>query len=72
MRKISFSADEVAIAGARQVAQSEGKTLHEAFRDWLEWYASRHVTRAEIEALFRSLKHVRAERKFTRDEMNER
>jgi hypothetical protein len=70
MRKISFSADEVAIAGAGQVAQSEGKTLHEAFREWLERYASRHV--AEIEALFRSLKHVRAVRKFTRDEMNER
>lgn len=72
MRKITLSADEVAIGRARQVAQSEGKTLGEAFREWLEGYASRNVTRAEIKALFRSLKHVRAGRKFTRDEMNER
>ncbi len=43
-----------------------------AFREWLEWYASRNVTRAEIEALFGSIKHVKAGRKFTRDEMNER
>jgi hypothetical protein len=72
VRKINLSADEFAIDRAREVAQSEGKTLDEAFEEWLEWYASRNITHGEIEALFRSLKHVRAGRKFSRDEMNQR
>ena len=72
MKKITFSADESKIELAREVARSEHKTLNDAFRDWLDWYGSRKVSRAEIEALFQKLKHVRAGRKFTRDEMNER
>jgi hypothetical protein len=46
--------------------------LNDAFRDWLDWYGSRKVTRAEIGALFEKLKYADAGRKFTRDEMNER
>jgi hypothetical protein len=72
VRKVTFSADEAAIDRARRVAHSEGKTLDEAFREWLESYASRNVTREEIEALFHNLRYVRAGRKFTRDEMNRR
>jgi hypothetical protein len=72
MRTIGFRADNSTIERAREVARSEGKTLEAAFTDWLISYASRHVTREEIEALFGSLKHVKAGRKFTRDEMNER
>lgn len=56
-------------AGSRPIG---GKTLEDAFREWLDWYASRKVTREEIEALYRSLKHVDAGGKFSRDEMNER
>ncbi len=72
VRNITFSADERKIERAREVARSEQKTLNDAFREWLEWYASRSVSRAEIEALFKKLKYVNAGRKFTRDEMNER
>jgi hypothetical protein len=72
VRNITFSADEAAIDRAREVARSEHKTLNDAFREWLEWYASRTVTRQEIEALFEKLKYVNAGRKFTREEMNER
>ena len=72
VRNITFSADSEAIDRAREVARSEHKTLNDAFREWLEWYASRTVTRQEIEALFEKLKYVNAGRKFTRDEMNER
>src|SRR5713226_8513899 len=72
MKNITFSADENKIQLAREVARSEHKTLNDAFRDWLDWYASRKVTRAEIEALFERLKYADAGRKFTRDEMNER
>jgi predicted transcriptional regulator len=72
VKNITFSAEENKIELAREVARSEHKTLNDAFRDWLEWYGSRTVTRAQIEALFEKLNHVNAGRKFTRDEMNER
>jgi hypothetical protein len=72
VRNITFSADEDAIDRAREVARSERKTLNDAFREWLQWYASRAVKRREIEALFERLKYADAGRKFTRDEMNER
>ena len=72
VRNITFSADEDAIDRAREVARREHKTLNDAFREWLQWYASRAVKRREIEALFERLKYADAGRKFTRDEMNER
>ncbi len=79
MRDVTFGADESAIERACKVARSEGKTLETAFREWLDSYAYgfvadqvRRPTAEEIHALFRSIKHVDAGRKFTRDEMNER
>lgn len=72
VRNITLSADESAIERAREVARSENKTLNDAFREWLDWYASRSSTREEIRALFEKLKYADAGRKFTRDEMNER
>ena len=52
VRNITFSAEQNAIERAREVARAEHKTLNDAFREWLDWYASRTVTREEIEALF--------------------
>jgi predicted transcriptional regulator len=72
MKNITFSADGNKIELAREVARSENRTLNEAFREWLEQYSSRRVTREEIKALFDRLKYADAGRKFTRDEMNER
>jgi hypothetical protein len=72
VRNITFSADEAAIDRAREVARSEHKTLNDAFREWLDWYASRTVTRGELDALFEKLNYADTGRKFTRDEMNER
>jgi len=72
VRNITFSADESLIDRAREVARSEHKTLNDAFREWLHWYASRRATRREIRSLFERLKYADAGRKFTRDEMNER
>ena len=72
MKNITFSADEQKIELARDVARSENRTLNEAFREWLEQYASRRVRAEDITELYRSLRHVNAGRKFTRDEMNER
>ena len=72
MKNVTFSADEEALERAREVARSEHKTLNDAFREWLLQYGSRRVTAADIDDLYRSLRHVNAGRKFTRDEMNER
>ena len=72
VRNITFSADEASIDRAREVARSENKTLNDAFREWLNQYGSRSVSDEEIADLYRSLRHVRAGRKFTREEMNER
>jgi hypothetical protein len=72
VRNITFSADETAIERAREVARREHKTLNDAFREWLVQYGSRSVSAEEIKELYRSFRHVRAGRKFTRDEMNER
>jgi hypothetical protein len=72
MKNITFSADENKIELAREVARSENRTLNDAFREWLEQYGSRRVRAEDIEELYRSLRHVNAGRKFTRDEMNER
>ena len=71
-KNITLSADDAAIERGREVARSEHRTLNDAFREWLEQYGSRRVTREEIEALFERLKYADAGRKFTRDEMNER
>ena len=72
MRNITFSADENKIELAREVARSENKTLNDAFREWLDQYGSRRVRAEDIRDLYRSLRHINAGRKFTRDEMNER
>jgi hypothetical protein len=72
MKNITFSAQELAIERAREVARSEHRSLIDAFREWLVQYGSRRVSAAEVTELYAGLRHVNAGRKFTRDEMNER
>jgi hypothetical protein len=72
MRNITLSADEQLIEEARLVARSQHTTLNQAFREWLRSYAHPNSAVEEYEALKRELKYVRAGRKFTREEMNER
>jgi hypothetical protein len=72
VRNITFSAENHKIDRARDVARSERKTLNDAFREWLDWYSSRRVTRIQLKELFERLNYADAGRKFTRDEMNER
>ena len=71
-KNITLSADDAAIERGRDVARGENRTLNDAFREWLDWYGSRRVTREQVEALFEKLRYVNAGRKFTREEMNER
>ena len=72
MKNVTLSADENLIEQARLVAHTQHKTLNAAFREWLEQYAAESGSAREVEALFKRLRHVRAGRHFSRDEMNER
>jgi hypothetical protein len=72
MKNVTLSAEEHLIEQARLVARSQHKTLNLAFREWLEQYAASSGTGREVDALMSRLRHVRAGRVFTRDEMNER
>jgi hypothetical protein len=72
MKNITLSADEELIDQARRIAQAQHKTLNQAFREWLESYARPNNALEQYEALMKDLKYVRAGRKFTREEMNER
>lgn len=72
MKNITLSADPDLIDKARQIAKSEHKTLNAAFREWLENYTARRGDVEAFDALMNRLRHVKAGRRFTRDEMNER
>jgi hypothetical protein len=72
-RNITFSADEAVIEAAREAARSEGTTLNEQFRLWLESYARRRQSEQALEAV----RDIRSRYRMTgpkpsRDEMNER
>jgi hypothetical protein len=72
MKNITLSADENLIEQARLIAKAQRKTLNRAFREWLEQFTRQSGGSQEFDSLMKRLKHVRAGRRFTRDEMNER
>ena len=72
MKNVTLSADENLIEQARLIAKSQHKTLNAIFREWLEQFAARNGSTQEFDALMQRLKHVKAGRRFSRDEMNER
>jgi hypothetical protein len=72
LKNITLSAEEDLIARARARADEENTTLNAEFRRWLERYTEQIRDREEFERLMDQLKYVRAGRKFSRDEMNER
>jgi predicted transcriptional regulator len=72
MKNITLSADDDLIEQARQVAHSQRKSLNAVFREWLLQYTAQSGSAQEVDSLTRRLRHVRAGRRFSRDEMNER
>lgn len=72
MKNVTLSAEESLIEQARLVARSQHKTLNAAFREWLQQYAAGSGSAQEVDALMHRLRHVKAGRTFTRDEMNAR
>ena len=72
MKNITLSAEESLIEQARLVAKSRHMTLNAAFREWLVQFTRQSGGAQDFAALMKRLKHVKAGRRFTRDEMNER
>jgi hypothetical protein len=72
VKNITFSADENLIEQARKVAADQHTTLNAAFREWLEQYSGRLRWLEEYDALMERTKYFKVDRKYTRDEMNER
>lgn len=72
MKNITLSADEALIEQARRQAAAENTTLNELFRQWLAQYVARPEAVERYRTLMARLSHVRAGRKYSRDEMNER
>jgi hypothetical protein len=72
LKKITLAASPETIERARLRAREQHTTLNEAFREWLERYSGGTPTAEEYRQIMSQLRHVRAGRKLTRDEMNER
>ena len=72
MKNITLSAEESLIEQARKAAADQNTTLNAAFREWLLQYSGRQRWLQEYDALMERTKYVRVDRKYTRDEMNER
>ena len=72
MRRVTLSAPEELIEQARLVARSRRTTLNAAFRQWLQQFTAPVGNAAAVDALMKRLRQVRAGRRVTRDEMNER
>lgn len=69
---MTLSTDATLLSRAWRRAEAEGKTLNELFREWLTRYTAQPGAEDDYAALMRDMKHVKAGRRFTREEMNER
>jgi hypothetical protein len=72
MKNITLSADEQLIEQARNKARSQHTTLNAAFREWLVQYTAQPGSAKAFDELMQQLRHIKAPRHFSRDEMNER
>jgi hypothetical protein len=71
VKNITLSADENLIEQARKAAADQNTTLNAAFREWLEQYSGRARWLQEYDAIMERTKYVKADRKYTREELNE-
>jgi len=72
VKNITLSAEESLIEQARKTAADQNTTLNAAFREWLLQYSGRQRWLQEYDALMERTKYFKVDRKYTRDEMNER
>jgi hypothetical protein len=75
LKNITLSAESFEIELAREKAKREGTTLNDTFRKWLREYARSQADHAAFRASVEEMRKATSgnlQRKFTRDEMNER
>ena len=72
VKNITLSADENLIEQARKVAADQNTTLNAAFREWLVDFSGRAERARRFDETMERLKYFSVDRKYTRDEMNER
>ena len=72
VKNITLSADEHLIEEARREAQLRHTTLNAAFREWLADFSRQQDRMREYDALIERLNYLNFDRKYTRDELNER
>lgn len=73
LKNITFSVDKEHIAKAREIAKSQGTTLNDLVRGWIQTYADRAERRRAMERVFEDLKDLDlGGTKLTREQMNER
>ena len=72
VKNVTFSAEESLIKKAREKASREKKSLNALFREWLVRYVGQEGAAGNYKALMAKLDYVRAGKKLTRDELNER
>ncbi len=72
VKNITLSADENLIEQARKTAAEQHTTLNAAFREWLEEFSGRQQRARKFDELMERLSYFSVDRKYTRDEMNER
>ena len=72
VKNITLSADENLIEQARKAAAERHTTLNAAFREWLEEFSGRQQRARRFDELMERLNYFSVDRKYTRDEMNER
>lgn len=72
IKNITFSAEELLVKKARRKAEHYRTSLNYEFRAWLKRYAEQDNSSTNYLKLMKTLKHVSADRKFSREEMNAR
>jgi hypothetical protein len=72
MRNVTLSAEDELIDRARLVARQRHTTLNEAFREWLQQFTASSGDVKQFDQLMSRLGPLKAGRRFTREEMNER
>ena len=72
LKSITFSAEESAIADAREAAQENNTSLNEEFRKWLWQYGGTVRSSRAMKAIDEIRKTVKLHGPFSRDELNAR
>lgn len=72
MKNVTLSAQDQLLDAARKKATREDTTLNQLFREWLAQYVERQQSEQEFDRLMARLAYVKLDRKYSRDEMNQR